>query len=129
MKKKNLLKCLALTSMLALSVGAVTSCGTQGEAGKDGAQGATGAQGAQGEKGDKGDKGDTTFEVIILQSEVDNGKITSSAYTGIKGDEVTLTFTPDTKGQIVTSLSINYEDVALTDEILNGSLKLTFSDQ
>ena len=68
MKKKNLLKCLALTSMLALSVGAVTSCGSQGpkgdkgdkgEKGETGAQGEKGETGAQGEKGETGDTGAT----------------------------------------------------------------------
>jgi len=109
---------------------AATSCGTQGEAGKDGAQGATGAQGAQGEKGDKGDKGDTSYEVIVLGAT--GGTISlkdGESYTGIKGDSRTLVFTPTTAGQIVTTLTINYEEVALTDEILNGSYKLTFADQ
>jgi len=130
MKKKNLLKCLALTSMLALSVGAVTSCGTQGEAGKDGAQGAQGAQGPQGEQGEQGEKGDTSYEVIVLPSVAGTISLKDGeSYTGIKGDTRTLVFTPKTEGQFVISLSINYEEVELTDEILNGSLALTFSDQ
>lgn len=57
MKKKNLLKCLALTSMLALTVGAVTSCGAQGAKGDTGATGATGPAGAKGDKGDTGATG------------------------------------------------------------------------
>jgi len=101
---------------------AATSCGTQGEAGKDGAQGAQGVQGAQGEKGDKGDKGDPVYTVVLLSKGVATDKI-----SGISGEKYTLTFTAPADGQIVTSLSINYEDVPLTEEILKGSYTGTFS--
>ena len=124
MKKKNLLKCLALTSMLALSVGAVTSCGTQGE---QGPKGETGATGAKGEQGEKGEKGDTYFPVVILQSETNGGSIKTDKVEGKAGDKYTLTFTPTTEGQIVVDLKINYASVELTDEILNGSYTGTFS--
>ena len=59
MKKKNLLKVLALTGMLALSVGAVTSCGTQGATGPQGPKGEKGEKGDTGAQGEKGEKGDT----------------------------------------------------------------------
>ena len=164
MKKKNLLKCLTITSMLALSVGAVTGCGSQGaqgpkgdtgdkgekgdkgeqgEKGETGAQGEKGDTGAQGpkgdpgekgetgeqgqkgdpgEKGDKGDKGDTYYPVII------NGTgIKTSVIEGKVGDTYVLTFDDGNKNHIVTKLYINYEEVTLTDEIINGTYTGTFS--
>ena len=195
MKKKNLLKCLALTSMLALSVGAVTSCGAQGEkgetgaAGKDGTDGKDGAAGAKGEKGDKGDtgatgksayevwldaghtgteedflawlkgetgaagksayqiwldagntgsetdflnwlkgkdgsSGDACYPVVILGAE--DGEISTSVVSGKIGDTYTLTFTPEHKEEVVISLSINYEEVELTEDVLTGSYTGTF---
>ena len=44
--------------MLALTVGAVTSCGTQGEKGDKGDTGSAGATGPKGDTGAKGDQGD-----------------------------------------------------------------------
>ena len=136
MKKRNLLKCLTITSMLALSIGAVTSCGAQGEQGpkgdkgdkgdkgEDGAKGEPGEKGEQGEKGDKGDKGekgDSYYPVIILDNYIE-----SDVLEGKEGDTYTLTFTNEDTDKIVTELYINYEEVDLTDEIINGSYTGTF---
>ena len=110
--------------MLTFLIWAETSCGTQGEAGKDGAQGAQGVQGAQGEKGDKGDKGDPVYTVVLLSKGVSTDKI-----SGISGETYTLTFDAPVEGQIVTKLTINYEDVPLDEKILKGTYTGTFSSE
>ena len=94
MKKKNLLKCLAITSMLALSVGAVTSCSTQGSQGPKGDQGdkgETGDKGSQGEKGEtgaQGEKGETgaTGEQGPKGDTGDQGPKGDTGDQGPKGD-------------------------------------------
>lgn len=121
MKKKNLLKCLALTGMLALSVGAVTSCGTQGEVGPEGKPG---AQGPKGEKGDKGDKGDAYYPVVLLSD-----GIKTDVVSGKAGDKYTLTFEAPTAGtEVVKKLTINYKDVEITDSIIDGKYVGTFEE-
>ena len=124
MKKKNLLKCLALTGMLALSVGAVTSCGTQGEAGPEGKPGAQGPQGPKGEKGDKGDKGDAYYPVVLLSD-----GIKTDVVSGKAGDKYTLTFEgPKANDEVVKKLTINYKDVEITDSIIDGKYVGTFEE-
>ena len=101
---------------------AITSCGTQGETGP---KGETGAQGPKGETGEKGDKGDTFYPVVVLSKGV-----TTDVVSGKSGDTYTLTFTGwDATHQVVNKLFINYEEVELTDEIINGSYTGTFSDE
>lgn len=118
MKKKNLLKCLALTSMLALSVGAVTSCGVQGE---QGVPGKTGPVGPKGEPGEKGEKGSTYLPVIVLVNQVDGGVIAQDKYFIEVGDTFTLTFAPNTGKDILSSLTINGEDINLAPDATSYS--------
>lgn len=118
MKKKNLLKCLALTSMLALSVGAVTSCGVQGE---QGVPGQTGPVGPKGEPGPKGEKGSTYLPVIVLVNQVDGGVIAQDKYFIEVGDTFTLTFAPNTGKDILSSLTINGEDINLAPDATSYS--------
>jgi len=143
MKKKNLLKCLALTSMLALTVGAVTSCGTQGEkgdkgdtgsAGATGPKGDTGAKGDQGDQGEKGDKGDTgadgkTYLPIIVLANPTGVTITQDQYFVEVGESFTLTFTKndvdDDTIEMVTELVINGEDIAVPA----GQMSYTYTAQ
>ena len=101
--------------ILILKSGAVTSCGTQGD---KGAQGETGKQGPQGEQGPKGD---TVFPVVILSEGVKCDVIEGKA-----GDKYTLTFTAPEGKEIVSKLTINYENVDITDEIVNGTYTGTF---
>jgi len=127
MKKKNLLKCLALTSMLALTVGAVTSCGTQG------AKGDTGATGAQGPKGDKGATGATgaagadgkTYLPVIVLADPANVTISQDQYFVEVGESFTLTFTAN-KGatvEMVTKLVINGVDI----DVPAGQMSYTYT--
>lgn len=118
MKKKNLLKCLALTSMLALSVGAVTSCGVQGE---QGVPGKTGPVGPKGEPGEKGEKGSTYLPVIVLVNQVDGGVIAQDKYFIEVGDTFTLTFQPNTGKDILSSLTINGEEINLAPDATSYS--------
>ncbi|MGP1414270.1 MAG: collagen-like triple helix repeat-containing protein [Bacillales bacterium] len=118
MKKKNLLKCLALTSMLALSVGAVTSCGVQGE---QGVPGKTGPVGPKGEPGEKGEKGSTYLPVIVLVNQVDGGVIAQDKYFIEVGDTFTLTFAPNTGKDILSSLTINGEEINLAPDATSYS--------
>ena len=133
MKKKSLLKVLTLTSMLALSVGAVTSCGAQGEQGPKGDTGPVGPQGPKGDKGDtgpvgpqgpQGEKGDAYYPVVILAEGVTVDKV-----DGKLGDKYTLTFKDPTakEGSTINSLTINYKEVEITDEMIkSGTYTGTF---
>ena len=133
MKKKSLLKVLTLTSMLALSVGAVTSCGAQGEQGPKGDTGPVGPQGPKGDKGDtgpvgpqgpQGEKGDAYYPVVILVEGVTVDKV-----DGKLGDKYTLTFKDPTakEGSTINSLTINYKEVEITDEMIkSGTYTGTF---
>ena len=97
MTKKNLLKCLTLSAMLAVGISATTSCSIlpQGDAGVDGKTPYIGengnwwlgetdtgvsAQGTNGEQGEKGDKGDTG-------EQGPKGEKGDTGDTGAKGDK------------------------------------------
>ncbi|MFA7111547.1 MAG: collagen-like protein, partial [Bacilli bacterium] len=136
MKKKNLLKCLALTSMLALSVGALASCGTQGAQGEKGDTGATGATGAPGKdgvdgkdgtNGTNGTDGKTYLPVIVLNNAV--GTVSQDKYFVEVGESFTLSWENKGTGatlEVMSELKINGEAVDM--EVGDSSYTYTAVD-